>query len=39
MENEETGLSQRGTIVINSVKVLADKFEPDEPEPEISEEV
>ena len=40
MENEESkGLAQLGELSINSVTVIADKFEPDEPEPEISEEV
>lgn len=40
MENEQDkSWSQLGELTINSVTVIADKFEPDEPEPEISEEV
>lgn len=39
MENEQSSLSQIGELVVNSVKVIADKFEPDELEPEVSEEV
>ena len=40
MQNEDKGFSQQGEVVVNSVSVIADKFEPDEPETiEISEEV
>ena len=41
MENEDSKLSQAGVLLVNSVKVIADKFEPDEPidEIEIGEEV
>ena len=39
MENEEQGMSQAGVVLVNSVTVIADSFEPDEPEIEISEEV
>ena len=40
MSEEDKGFSQAGQIVINSVSVIADKFEPDVPEElDISEEV
>jgi len=40
MNEEDKGFSQAGQIVVNSVSVIADKFEPDAPEDiEISEEV
>jgi hypothetical protein len=39
MENEDNGMSQGGVVLVNSVTVIADSFEPDEPETEISEEV
>lgn len=32
MEQEDKGLSEAVTFTINSVSVVADSFEPDEPE-------